>query len=237
MEHCRGGHLCVASTRSGQGPFKGVRLWLTSSTALLMSVSPEVEPPPDASEDVVEDESDDEAATEARHTASASSCIARMCLVFLLFVLFFFIKSGFINSFFNTIVAAQQTESTSQSSGINRCRRFVSAPPRRRSVPLRARVHCMSFDLLHASTASISRSPTTLWRSTYQDRESPPSAPPTTPCLCIRLACLRRSYPALPAHPFHGHFCSTQCTPQCHSPARAPHGYIAAISIWFRGSS
>ena len=99
LEHCRGGHLCVASTRSGQAPFKGVRLWLTSSTALLMSVSPEVEPPPDASEDVAEDASDDEAATEARHTASASSCIARMCLVFLLFVLLF--KIWFYNSFFN----------------------------------------------------------------------------------------------------------------------------------------
>ena len=70
------------------GALQGCRLWLTSSTALLMSVSPEDEPPPDASEDVAEDASDDEAATEARHTASASSCIARMCLVFLLFVAF-----------------------------------------------------------------------------------------------------------------------------------------------------
>ena len=98
------------------------------------------------------------------------------------FALLLSLLKWFVNSFFNNDCRSSATEKCVTELGYYRCRRFVSAPPRRRSVPLRARVHCMSFDLLHASTASISRSPTTQWRSTYQDRESPPSAPPTTPC-------------------------------------------------------
>ena len=53
-----------------------------------MSVSPEDEPPSDEPEDDAEDEAEDEAATYARHTASESSCTARMARSRLLSFLF-----------------------------------------------------------------------------------------------------------------------------------------------------